>query len=224
MEQQLSSFSKGKTAPESTKAPKQSRIKINSKAIKTALCVLLAVAVVLKIIDYCMWPAYNDKYYNGLLKLCSIDEGKTLDGMSGWGYMPYEFSDGSRKCTLAYAKPSRGHYTLRIQLDNTGFFTTNYSVLEEGYTDPIYYEGSSYDYEVYAMIGRFGSVRYEGYIYIGGDEFEGGDPCGFEIKDNKVFDYKYGVPDEYKQTAERLRPEIIKIKAELENEIVGKLK
>ena len=224
MEEQLSSFSSGAETASDNKKQKPERKRINAGAVKKFVCVLLTVAVVLKIADYCMWPGYYDKYYNGLMKLCSIDEGNTLDGVSGWGYAPYEFSDGSRKCTLAYVKPSRGHYTLRIQLDNTGFFTTNYSVLEEGYIEPIKYDGSSYDYEVYALIGRFGRVRYKGYIYIGGDEFNGGEPCGFEIKDNEVFDYDYGVTDDHKQIAEKLRPEIMKIKAELENEIVGKLR
>ena len=225
MEEQLSSFSQVKAKPENIKAPDKKRRKINGKVVKITLCILLAIAVAIKMIDYCMWPAYNDKYYNGLLKLCSIDEENTLDGMSGWGYAPYEFSDGSRKCTLAYAKPSRGHYTFRVQLDNSGFFTTDYDELvKNGYIEPIKYDNASYSYEVYALVGRSGRVSYKGYIYIGGDEFSGGDPCGFEIKDNDVFEYNYGVPDNYKQIAEKLRPEIMKIKAELENEIIGKLK
>ena len=189
-------------------------LRISDKTVKICICVLLALAVIAKVIDVSLWKGYNQKYYDGLISLRSIDEEKALDSTSGWSYAPYEFSDGSRKCTLAYTKPSTGHYTLRIQLDNTGFFDVYPS---DEYLEPIKYDGAEYDYEIYAMIGRFDSVRYTGYVYIGST------PCGFDIKNNDALDFKYGVSDEHKQTVEKLHPEIMKIKNELQNEIVKKL-
>lgn len=221
MEEQLSSYSSDNLNSGNNKAVKHKRRIINRKVIKICICTLLIIGVLFKIVDHCMWPSYYEKYYKGLIKICEIDEDKAADGMSGWGYAPYEFSDGSRKCTLAYSKPSRGDYSLRIQLDNTGFFEV-YS--PDIYKEPIFFDNISYDYEIYAMVGRFGSVRYTGYIYIGGDEFTSGDPCGFDIKDNEVFDYHHGVSDDHKQIAETLKPEIMKIKNELQNEIIEKLK
>ena len=204
---------------EETKKPR--RRLPSGRTVKRCLCVIIAAAVLFKIVDaFVLWNSYYERYYEGLITMCSIDEKKALDPVSRWGYAPYVFSDGSRKCTLAFTKPSMGSYNMGIQLDNTGFFDNN---ADESYTEPIYYGGSSYNYEVKATLYRGGRVVYKGYIYIGGDEFSGGEPCGFTIKEHGVFDYHYGESEEEKKTAEKLRPEIMKIKDELQSEIVEKL-
>ena len=221
MEESLSSYSSDNLNSNNNKAAKHKRRIINRKRIKICICMLLIIGILFKIVDHCMWPSYYDRYYNGLIKLCGIDEEKALDSTSGWSYAPYEFSDGSRKCTLEYSKPSRGHFNMGIQFNNTGFFDED---THKSHMVPLEYNNISYDYEICATVGRFGSIRYTGYIYIGGDEFTGGDPCGFDIKDNEVFDYHHGVADDHKQIAETLKPEIMKIKNELQNEIIEKLK
>lgn len=194
--------------------------KYNKRKIKICICTVLILLLAVKIVDVSFWRGYYENYYLGLIKLYDIDEKAALDGVSGWSYVPYEFSDGSRKCTLTYTKPKTGSYNMRIQLDNTGFFDAG-DHPEESYTKPIEssYSGIDYfDYEIGVTIGRFDRIRYSCYLTT-----DTGEICGFDIKDDGSFSYHYGVKDNNKRAVESVKPEIMKIKKELDEEILKKL-
>ena len=83
MEESLSSYSSDDLNSNNNKAAKHKRRIINRKVIKICICTLLIIGILFKIADHCMWPSYYDRYYNGLIKLCGIDEEKALDSTSG---------------------------------------------------------------------------------------------------------------------------------------------
>ena len=74
MEEQLSSYSSDNLNFGNNKAAKHKRRIINRKVIKICICTLLIIGILFKIVDHCMWPSYYDRYYNGLIKLCGIDD------------------------------------------------------------------------------------------------------------------------------------------------------
>lgn len=178
---------------------------------KYVLYGIIALIVVYFIVNSLWWNHYNEKYYLHFIEKNSIN-GSSLDAISSWGYVPYEYN--GEVLTLEYHKPGRNQYTFGIGLCS-GYNSNNLLFFDVPFTN------DRYSYEICSDVGRFGKVTYSVFfdVYIGNSDISY-ESFGFDIKENGEFDY-YGdghpeLTEEQRQIICYLKDDILALKSELD--------